>query len=160
MDAITFQTEVKQIEKLLFRIAWSYLGNNQDVEDAVQEALFKAWEKRETLRKQTQFTAWLAQILVNQCKNILRKRKKWSMYPLEEETIWSTPSSEEAPILEALRKLKPEQRIAMTLFYVDNYSLSDIAEILGCPVGTIKTRLYAARKQIKQILLVEWEEEL
>ena len=45
-----FQAEVRRIEKLLYRIAWSYLGNNADVEDAVQDALIKAWEKRASLR--------------------------------------------------------------------------------------------------------------
>ena len=50
MDALIFQAEVRRIEKLLYRIAWSYMGNNQDVEDAVQDALVKAWEKRDTLR--------------------------------------------------------------------------------------------------------------
>ena len=46
VDAVMFQAEIRRIEKLLYRIAWSYLGNNADVEDAVQDALIKAWEKR------------------------------------------------------------------------------------------------------------------
>lgn len=55
VDAVTFSAEVKRIEKLMYRVAWSYLGNNQDVEDAVQDAIVKAWEKRESLRRQEQF---------------------------------------------------------------------------------------------------------
>lgn len=51
MDAVTFQAEVKRIERLMYRVAWSYLGNTQDVEDAVQDAIVKAWEKRESLRR-------------------------------------------------------------------------------------------------------------
>lgn len=66
MDAVTFQAEVKRIERLMYRVAWSYLGNNQDVEDAVQDAIVKAWEKRERLRRQEQFKPWLMRILVNQ----------------------------------------------------------------------------------------------
>jgi len=66
VDAVTFQAEVKRIEKLMYRVAWSYLGNNQDVEDAVQDAIVKAWEKRESLRRQEQFKPWLTRILVNQ----------------------------------------------------------------------------------------------
>ena len=80
MDAVTFQAEVKRIERLMYRVAWSYLGNNQDVEDAVQDAIVKAWEKRESLRRQEQFKPWLTRILVNQCKNVLRKRRKWSFF--------------------------------------------------------------------------------
>lgn len=160
MDAAIFQAQVKQIEKLLFRIAWSYLGNNQDVEDAVQDTLIKAWEKQKTLRNPLHFNAWIARILVNQCKNTLRKRAKWSLFPLDEKTPLSAFSPEEAPVLEAVHRLKPEQRIVITLFYLDGYSQQDIAETLQCPLSTIKARLYSARKQLKKILLVEWEEQI
>lgn len=160
MDATEFQAEVKRIEKLLFRVAWSYLGNNQDVEDAVQDALIKAWEKQDSLRNQAQFKAWLTKILVNQCKNLLRKRRKWSFYPLEEKAVQPELMNEGAPVLEAMNKLKPEHRVAITLFYLDGYSQQDIAEILQCPIGTVKTRLHTAKKQLKKILLIEWEEDL
>ena len=84
MDALTFQAEIRRIEKLLYRIAWSYMGNNADAEDAVQDALIKAWEKRDSLRDLKQFRPWMARILTNQCKDLLRTRKKWSFCPLEE----------------------------------------------------------------------------
>lgn len=160
MDAAEFQLEVKRIEKLLFRIAWAYLGNNQDVEDAVQDSLVKAWEKQGMLRNQDQFKAWITRILVNQCKNLLRKRKKWSFYPLEEKTVQTELDGKDAPVLEAMNKLKPEQRVIVTLFYLDGYSQRDVAEILQCPVGTVKTRLHAAKNQLKKVLLIEWEEDI
>ena len=62
MDALTFQAEIRRIEKLLYRIAWSYMGSNADAEDAVQDALIKAWEKRETLRDLKQFRPWMARL--------------------------------------------------------------------------------------------------
>lgn len=158
VDAVTFQAEVKRIERLMYRVAWSYLGNNQDVEDAVQDAIVKAWEKRDSLRRQEQFKPWLTRILVNQCKNVLRKRRKWSFFPLEEDTASVEPPEDGATVHEALQKLKPEQRIVMTLYYVDGYTIQEIADTLSIPLGTIKTRLHSARKQLKQILLVEWEE--
>ena len=158
MDAQTFQAEAKRLEKLLYRVAWSYLSNDRDVEDAVQDALIKAWEKRGSLRSADKFRPWLMQILVNQCKNVLRKRRKWSFFPLEEDTASVEPPEDGAPVHEALQKLKPEQRIVMTLFYVDGYTMQEIADTLSIPLGTIKTRLHSARKQLKQILLVEWEE--
>lgn len=160
MDAVTFQAEVKRIEKLMYRVAWTYLGNNQDVEDAVQDAIVKAWEKRESLRSREQFKSWQMRILVNQCKNVLRKRRKWSFFPLEEDTASVEMPESEVPIREAMQRLKPEQRIVMTLYYVDGYSIKEIAETLSVPLGTIKTRLHSARKRIKQILLVEWEEKV
>lgn len=158
MDAVTFSAEVKRIEKLMYRVAWSYLGNNQDVEDAVQDAIVKAWEKQGSLRRQEQFKPWLTRILVNQCKNVLRKRREWSFFPLEEDTASVESPEDSVPLYEALQRLKPEQRIVMTLYYVDGYTMQEMADTLSIPLGTIKTRLHSARKQLKQILLVEWEE--
>ena len=82
-----FQAEARRIERLLYRIARSYLNDDQEAEDAVQDALIKAWEKRKTLRDIHQFKPWMTQILSNRCKDILRKRKRWSFFPLEEETV-------------------------------------------------------------------------
>ena len=129
-----FQAEVRRIEKLLYRIAWSYLGNNADVEDAVQDALIKAWEKRHS-----------------------RKRKKWNFYPLEDAAAKEAePPEPEAPVLEAVKKLKPELGLLITLYYVDGYSVQDLAKTLGIPENTVKTRMRNARKQLGRTLLVEW----
>lgn len=158
MDAVVFQAEAQRIEKLLYRIAWSYLNNDQDVEDAVQDALIKAWEKRQTLRDIQQFKPWMTRILSNRCKDMLRKRKRWSFYPLEEATAEAEMPEAETPVLEAIKKLKPELRILIMLYYVDGYTIQELADTLGIPAGTIKTRMRNARKQLSKILLVEWEE--
>ena len=160
VDAVMFQAEIRRIEKLLYRIAWSYLGNNADVEDAVQDALIKAWEKRSSLRDMKQFKPWITRILMNQCKDQLRKRKKWSFYPLETAAAQEVkPPEPDAPVLEAIRKLKPELSLIITLHYVDGYSIQDVASSLGIPESTVKTRMRSARKQLSKTLLVEWEAE-
>ena len=160
VNAVMFQAEIRRIEKLLYRIAWSYLGNNADVEDAVQDALIKAWEKRSSLRDMNQFRPWMTRILMNQCKDLLRKRKKWSFYPLEDAVAQEVePPEPDAPVLEAVRKLKPEQSLVITLHYVDGYSIQDVANSLGIPESTVKTRMRSARKQLSRTLLVEWEAE-
>ena len=160
MDALTFQAEIRRIEKLLYRIAWSYLGNNADVEDAVQDALIKAWEKRESLRDLKQFRPWMSRILTNQCKDLLRKRKKWNFCPLEEAVAQEANAPEpDAPVLEAVSRLKPELSLLITLHYVDGYSIQDLADNLGIPESTVKTRMRSARKQLGRTLLIEWEAE-
>ena len=160
VDAVMFQAEVRRIEKLLYRIAWSYMGNNPDVEDAVQDALIKAWEKRASLRDMKQFRPWMTRILINQCKDQLRKRKKWNFYPLEDAvTQEAEPPKADAPVLEAVKKLKPEFSLLITLHYVDGYSIQDLADNLGIPESTVKTRMRSARKQLGRTLLVEWEAE-
>ena len=159
MDALTFQAEIRRIEKLLYRIAWSYMGSNADAEDAVQDALIKAWEKRDSLRDLEQFRPWMARILTNQCKDLLRTRKKWSFCPLEEAAAQEAePAEPVSPVFDAVKKLKPELSLLVTLHYVDGCSMQDLADDLGIPVSTVKTRLRSARKQIGRTLLVEWEE--
>ena len=154
-----FQAEIRRIEKLLYRVAWSYMGNHADVEDAVQDALIKAWEKRDTLRDLKLFRPWMTRILSNQCKDLLRRRKKWNFRPLEDAAAKEVEIPEaDAPVLEAMRKLKPELRVLITLYYVDGYSIHDLADTLGIPEGTVKTRMRNARRQLGRILLVDWEE--
>lgn len=160
MDALTFQAEVKQVQKLLFRIAWSYMGNLQDVEDVVQDAIGMAWAKRNTLRDESQFGAWISRILANRCKNVLRKRKLMSFFPLEEDSVTVDPPVIETPVEEALNSLAPELRLVMSLHYYDGYTIRQISELLGIPMGTIQTRLMRARNKLKEILSVEWEVEV
>ena len=97
---------------------------------------------------------------MNQCKDQLRKRKKWSFYPLEDAAAQEVePPEPDAPVLEAMRKLKPELSLIITLHYVDGYSIQDVASSLGIPESTVKTRMRSARKQLGRTLLVEWEAE-
>ena len=159
MDALTFQEEVRRIEKLMYRVSMSYLGNVDDAADAVQDTLAKAWEKRNVLLRPEQFKPWVMRILVNQCKDVLRKRRRLSFYPLEENTASMDAPALRPPVMEAIGALKPELRTAMLLHYVDGYAVQDIAGSLGIPQGTVKSRLRSARKRLKQTLLVEWEEE-
>lgn len=91
---------------------------------------------------------------------MLRKRKRWSFFPLGEDTAQVEMPEAEMPILEAMNRLKPEQRILMTLHYVDGYTIQEMAEALGIPSGTIKTRMRNARRLLSRILLIEWEEDV
>ena len=124
----------------------------------MQDALIKAWEKRNSLRDIRQFKPWMTQILSNRCKDILRKRKRWSFFPLEEDTVQVEMPETENAVMEAMKKLKPELRIVMTLHYVDGYSIQEMADALGIPEGTVKTRMRSARKQLSRTLLIDWEE--
>lgn len=159
MDALTFQMEVRRIEKLMYRVGMSYLGNGDDVADAVQDALTTAWEKRRHLKKPEQFKPWMMRILTNRCIDMLRKRKRVSFFPLEDDTVVVEMPSQLSLVMEAVSQLRPELRLVVTLHYVDGYSISDIAESLGIAYGTVKTRLHSARKSLSHTLLVEWEGE-
>lgn len=158
MNALTFQAEVRRIEKLMYHVSLSYLGNDEDAADAVQDTLAKAWEKRQILSSPGKFKPWVMRILVNQCKDMLRKRRKRSFYPLEEDTVIVEMPGPQPPVMEAIYGLKPELRTVVVLHYVDGCPVQEIADALGIPSGTVKSRLRSARKRLTQTLLVEWEE--
>lgn len=102
MDALTFQTAVRRIEKLMYRVGMSYLGNGDDVADAVQDALATAWKKRRHLKKPEQFKPWMMRILTNRCIDMLRKRKRVSFFPFEDDTVVVEMPSQLSPVMEAV----------------------------------------------------------
>ncbi len=158
VDAGTFQEKVTAMEKVLYRVALSYLRQMQDAEDAVQEAIALAWEKRESLRNLDQFSGWLYRIVVNQCRQTLRRKKRFSFFPLQEDTAVQQPQESDS-VREAMEKLPPDIRTLMMLRYLDGYAMREIAEALGLPLGTVSTRLSRGRKKLKELLSVEWEDE-
>lgn len=157
MDALTFQAEAMRYERLMFHISWSMLGNNEDCADAVQEALTRAWQKRAALRSMDSFRPWLMRILTNTCNDMLRKRSKHRIVPLEDETVTVEPPQEPIPLEEAIEKLKPDSRLVVVLFYLEGYSVNEIAETLGIPAGTVKSRMKHARDRLSALLHDEWE---
>ena len=89
---------------------------------------------------------------------MLRKRRRQSFYPLEEDTAIYPPPGEPSLILEEIDHLTPEQRIVVMLHYVDGYSATEISNMLGLPQGTVKSRLLLARRHLRKTLQVTWEE--
>ena len=85
VDARTFQTEALKIEKLLYHISYAMLRNESDCEDAVQEALLRAWQKRGTLRDMAAFRSWLCRIVANTCTELLRRKQRTTLTDIPEE---------------------------------------------------------------------------
>ncbi|NMD37108.1 MAG: RNA polymerase sigma factor [Christensenellaceae bacterium] len=156
MNKEFFTKEVLAMERSLYRIAISYVGQDADACDAVQQALLKAWNKRYSLRELKYFRTWLIRILINCCKNML-KLKKREVLVLDVETIANNKNSEQNyELYKALNTLNEKHRIVLLLHYLEGYKIEEIASILHIPAGTVKSRLNKARKDIKIIL----EEEL
>lgn len=151
MDIATFEQEVLKIEKLLYRVSWSMLSNQEDCADAVQESLTRAWQKRDTLRSPRAFRSWLIQILSNVCKDMLRKRQRQRWVPLEEEALEAMAGDTGGfALLDTLQMLSPEHRTTVILHYLEGYRVRDIARMMDTPVGTVKSRLMKARIYLRQ----------
>ncbi len=153
MNEQFFTAEVKARERSLYRIAVSYLRNDADAADAVQDALLKAWEKRDTLRVPAHFGIWLTRILINTCKGRLRGRTlEIALAEVPDEGTQGV--SEDALVLRAaLDSLDLKYRIPLVLHYLDGYPVKEVARIMGLPVGTVKSRLSRAKGQMQTRLI-------
>lgn len=157
MDAVTFQAKALQLERLMFHISWSMLRQESDCADAVQEALTRAWQKRDSLRSMDKFKPWLMRILVNTCNDILRRQSRQTLMADEELLSEEDTDSDPLSVREAIECLKPEWRTVILLHYLEGCSVSEIAQMLHIPQGTVKSRLMYARKRLCALMKEDWE---
>ena len=144
-----FIQRVRTCERRLYRVARTMLPQECDCEDAVQEALLRAWDKRDTLRQEAYFESWLIRILINQCKTFYRRRPP---EPAELTEDISQPEQEASPLLEALMALPLKMRVPLELHYIEGYSVAETAHILRLPEGTVKWRLKRGRELLRETL--------
>ena len=149
MTRTDFIRRVRACERRLYRVARTMLHSNADCEDAVQEALLRAWSKLDTLREEAYFETWLIRILINQCKTLYRRRPSDTAVISEDIPC---PESGQSPLLEALESLPSKPRIALELHYIEGYNVKECARMLGVPEGTVKWRLHQGRKLLAQAI--------
>lgn len=137
----------------MYRIAISMLQNEEDAADAIQETVLKCWQKIGQLKSDEYFQTWLTRILINQCKDILKSRKKYvfveDMPEIVHEDNYFTNEWKEL-----LRRLNEKYRVVMELYYVDGFSTKEIAEMLHITDMNVRSRMARGRKQLEQILRV------
>lgn len=142
------------------------LGNTQQAEDITQDTFMKALEKLDSLKEPENFSAWVNRIAINNCKMYFRKNPRIAEEE-SEKIIDDTPDSELIPddyadseekrriIMNIIdTALTDEQRQTIILYYFDMMSVAEIAEIMECSVGTVTSRLSAARKKIREAVLI------
>lgn len=156
----TYQTEA-------LRAAYLICGNRADAEDVVQETFVKCYQSMNQLHDPTRVKAWLFRILTRTAWRTCQKHRR--EMPVENLYDSQEPTDEDAaaPLLradraqqvqKALAALEPKQRTAAILYYFNDMSVKDIAKVMGCFEGTVKSRLYHARQQLKASLEVEFDE--
>mgnify|MGYP002715353266 CR=1 FL=1 len=153
MNRAMFTQQVLEAETTLYHIAKSILVMDRDCEDAVSEAILKAYEKLNTLKEDRYFKTWLVRILINECYRI--KRAQRPTIPYEEYFSGCSARTEEdySELHQAILLLPPRIRVTIVLYYVEGYSVEDIKQILHIPAGTVKSRLAKGRKLLKEQLV-------
>ncbi len=139
----------------LYRLAGLLLGNATDAEDATQEALLRAWRSAGSLRDMTHVEAWLDRILVNVCRDRLRRRQTVRFIVLTDGAAGRSADPFQSildrdEVLRAMNHLDADQRIVVVLHYWAGLTLSDIAERMAWPAGTVKSRLHNALERMRR----------
>ena len=156
MTSEDFSVRVTAMTGTLYRVCCTVLSGEADREDAVQEAICKAWEKRDTLKNPRFFQTWLVRILLNTCYGVLRSRRRAVyMDELPELASETDVSVESMDLSRALSALDEEMRIPVVLYYAEGFSTEEIAEMLRISRNAVKMRLYRARAILKEKLMEE-----
>ena len=155
MENEAFERELLALTDTLYRVSASILPRQCDREDAIQESILTALQKRERLRDDGALRAWVVRILVNNCYDILRSQKRETSLPPDQAEIMSPDA--DLMMRDLLLGLADEYRLPLMLFYAEGYRIREIAEILHLPQGTVQSRLHRAKKLLRQSMALEKE---
>ena len=140
----------------LYRLAYYYLGNAEEAEDAVQDTALAAWEHFGKLKREESFRAWIFRILVNTCRKAMRKKSRREYLADErEQRAEGMPDpnlTERLELMELLSKLDEEERMIVTLSVFGGYKGEEIAEILERRHSTVRSRYRRALKKLEREL--------
>ena len=143
-------TLILNSERQLYSTAKTILINDQDCADAIQETIVKAFSKIGTLRNDKYAKTWLIRILINECYTLLRKSSKLvSLEGMSEMTeIETDQRTDYSDLYRAVNSLK----VAVILYYIEDFNIKEIAQILEITEGAVQKRLARARGKLKRNL--------
>ena len=151
---------VRKNQNRFYRLAYSFMHNSDDAMDVVQDAVVKAFDKQDTLKHIETLQTWFYRILVNTSIDSLRRRKRvvyTDAVPEQEDGV-----SQESQVLDAvalyaaLDKLPEEMKLVVILRFFEDMKLSEIADVTGAALSTVKNRLYRALALLRLDMADEW----
>jgi RNA polymerase sigma factor (sigma-70 family) len=140
-----------------FRLATFILHDRQAAEDAVQEAALLAWDRRRTLRDSQAIDGWFTRILVNVCRDELRRRaRRPRLIALDPGAgVTAGPSADQPDLAPSIRRLTPDEQGLLALRFGRGLTVPEIAEQLQIPEGTVKSRLHSTLQHLRAALAAE-----
>ena len=151
MNEREFSRRVRLMRDRLWRVSFSILRSTADCEDAIQEALLRAWRNVDSLRDKSLFETWLTRILINECRRLIRKKPDTAEIP---ESL-PAPETENPGLARAIGSLKMDLRLPVILYYIEGYSVKETAGIMRITQSSVKSRLMRARKKLEEALKKE-----
>ena len=158
-DGKAYRMLIDRYERKLFNAAYRVVDDYEDAMDATQTAFVKAYQNLRSFDPSRRFFSWIYRILLNESLNIVKARKRFDR--LDDDVTVTSRNPEESfgddetgrRVQSALMDLKTDHRVVIVLKHFQDMSYREMSEVVGVPEKTIKSRLFSARQQLKDILL-------
>src|SRR5262245_34937138 len=167
-DAESFNQLVLRWERPIYALAFRVIGRDEDARDVVQETFLLAFRALPGFKGQAKFSSWLSRIALNLCRKWIRRRKRSPMVEAPEGVVIVELAAEQGPlesiedlvarremsrvVAEGMQLLPEEQRTAIVLKEDHGLTFQEIADLQGCPLSTVKTRLYQGLSVLRRHL--------
>jgi RNA polymerase sigma-70 factor (ECF subfamily) len=170
-DIEAFELLIEDYQKKAFNVAYRMMGNSEDANDLVQEALIRIFKSIKNFKEQSSFSTWVYRIVTNVCLDELRRRKNKFTISIDEDIQLEDgnvkrqiesegPTPEESLeskeiqdiVTKAIEELSNEHKKVIVLRDIQGFSYDEISDIMKCPEGTVKSRINRARKALREIL--------
>lgn len=149
---LEFEEIYEKYSDMLFRLALSHSSSKEDAEDAVHDVFASLLSGSVVFLNEEHRKAWFIRATINKCRDIIRKNSVRSHAALDEIGETAAEQEEENPVIEALRLLPDKYRTAVTLHYLEGYSVDETAKILKLSLSAVKMRLSRGRLMLREIL--------
>jgi len=169
-DLDSFNQLILRWERPIYALAYRVIGQEEDARDVAQETFLRAFRALPGFKGQAKFSSWIYRIALNLCRDWIRRKKRTPVSQMPEDVDLSELAAEQGPtesvedlvarrelsavVEEAMKLLPEEQRTAVILKEYHGMTFQEIADLQGCPLSTVKTRLYQGlsvlRKQLRE----------
>ena len=150
-DKDAFVRLIEKHKTSLYKAAKSYLGNEEDAADAIQDTVLSAYEHIHELKNASYFKTWLTRILINHCNDVLRQKKRCLVSDQAAQAESPMPENDRE-FYELIGELPEDYRMIFLLYYGEGFRTNEIAQILDVNENTVKSRLRRGRDKLKQVL--------
>jgi RNA polymerase sigma-70 factor, ECF subfamily len=153
-DINAFQSLIHIEKEKLYKMAYVYMHNEDDALEVFHETIYKAFESLSKLKNDEYFSTWMMRILINSAIDLLRKKKK--VVPINKEVLEnisetsSFNSDIQIDLLKAMEEIEEKYKTVLLLRYYQDYSVKQIASMLKCPEGTVKTNIRRGLDKLKE----------
>ncbi len=169
-DKEAFGQLIEKYKRPIFNLAYRMLQSEEEAEDAFQETFLKAYKSLDKYKINYSFFTWLYTVALNVCRNRLKKKWRYHFFSIDEplhdddKLTWQIADKSMSPevllerkqamalISEAINRLPEKYRVVIILRYLEDQSYLEISEIVGLPLGTIKTQIHRGRRIIQKYL--------